>query len=71
MNKPISNIIPGTKKRMVLYLALNFSRISIYTLNENFANTNTLPQGPNLGTWVFTYANLVSPYRLIYETHFP
>nr|DAR90961.1 MAG TPA: hypothetical protein [Caudoviricetes sp.] len=19
---------------------------------------------PNLGTWVFTYANLVSPYRL-------
>lgn len=31
-------------KRMVLYLALNFSRISIYTLNENFANTNTLPQ---------------------------
>lgn len=26
---------------------------------------------PNLGTWVFTYANLVSPYRLSYETLFP
>lgn len=32
------------EKRMVLYLALNFSRISIYTLNENFANTNQLTQ---------------------------
>lgn len=33
-----------TKKRMVLYLALNFSRISTFTLNENFANTNPLTQ---------------------------
>lgn len=42
----------------------NFSRISIYTLNENFANTNLINPRPNLGTWVFTYANLVSHYRL-------
>lgn len=27
-------------ERMVLYQVSNFSRISIYTLNENFANTN-------------------------------
>lgn len=31
----------GTK-RMVLYLVSNFSRISIYTLNENIANTNPI-----------------------------
>ena len=34
------------------------------------SDSTILPR-PNLGTWVFTYANLVSPYRLIYETHFP
>lgn len=35
------------EERMVLYLALNFSRISIYTLNENFANTNLINPRPN------------------------
>lgn len=29
-------------ERMVLYQVSNFSRISIYTLNENIANTNQL-----------------------------
>lgn len=41
-----------------------FKDLNIYTLNENFANTNLINPRPNLGTWVFTYANLVSPYRL-------
>ena len=36
--------LPGTKRRMVLYQVSvsNFSNISIYSLNENIANTNLI-----------------------------
>lgn len=41
MRPNLSNSRFGTKT-MVLYQVSNFSRISIYTLNENFANTNLI-----------------------------
>lgn len=36
----------------------------IITYQPNKLKTNLPNPGPNLGTWVFTYANLVSHYRL-------